>query len=262
MARLTKQQRKLHNESLDLLCKEKLTFDDKLFVLDNWQESANNDNAFAGAFFTPIGLARDFNLSVTKYGSVIDLCAGIGALSLFIYEAAKYSNEECNITCIELNSSYIEVGKNILPEANWIHGSALDKQLISSLGYFGQSISNPPFGNVKTDVLDEKWLKYKGSDFEFKIIEVASNISEFGSFILPQMSTPYKYSGNNNFYEEKFDNLPQKVKRFVNQTGLEFNFNCGIDTSIYINDWKGVSPMCEIVTFDFSIINKEQLTLF
>jgi len=30
-----------------------------------------------------------------------------------------------------------------------------------------------------------------------------------------------------------------------------YDFNIGIDTSIYKDDWKGVSPICENVTFEF-----------
>lgn len=261
--KLSKPQIKAHETACKLLEKDKLTFDDKLYVLENWQEGANNVNSVAGAFFTPIGLARDFMLTVYRGRRVIDLCAGIGALGLFLTEQCKYAGENYNLTCIELNYNYIEVGKKILPEATWIHGSVLDSELIHSLGYFDQSISNPPFGNIKTGDNYGKYLKYKGSQFEYKVIEIASQISDYGSFILPQMSTPYKYSGNNGFYEEKHDNLPQKVKSFIEQTKLKFDFNYGIDTSMYLNDWKGVTPMCEIVTFDFTNIKKAyQQTLF
>lgn len=261
--KLTKPQIRAHNEALKLLEKDNLTFDDKLFVIENWQEGANNINSVAGAFFTPSGLARDFTLSVMNRNRVIDLCAGIGILGLFLTEQCKHSGEDYELTCVELNHSYIEVGKKIIPEARWIHGSVLDNDLIDSLGYFDQSISNPPFGNIKTGDNYKRYLKYKGSQFEYKIIEIASNISDYGSFILPQMSTPYKYSGNNGYHEEKYDNLPQKVKSFIDQTKLKFGFNCGIDTEAYINEWKGVSPTCEIVTFDFTTTKKAiQQTLF
>jgi len=261
--KLTKKQIKAHEEACKLLEKDKLTFEDKIYVLDNWQEGANNVNSVAGAFFTPWKLARDFKLAVYSDKRVIDLCAGIGALSLFMVEHAKWEQKVPEIVCLELNHSYIEVGKKIVPEATWIHGSVLDPELINSLGHFTQAISNPPFGSIKTGSEYKKFLKYKGSQFELKVIEIASQIADFGSFIIPQMSTPYKYSGNNGMYEMKGDEMPQKVKTFIDQTKLEYDFNCGIDTEQYINEWKGVSPMCEIVTFDFTQTKKAiQQTLF
>jgi len=62
------------------------------------------------------------------------------------------------------------------------------------------------------------------------------------------MSTPFLYSGRD-CYEEKMND---KVKRFVDKTGIKFNFNCGIDTAYYKDQWHGVAPICEVCTFDFT----------
>lgn len=262
--KLSKNQAKKHKEACDILKKDVLTFDDKLFVIDNWNEGAEHINSTAGAFFTPNGLAKDFQLAIRKNGRVIDLCAGIGVLSFWLVEQSHYEKDPLKeLVCVELNSGYIEVGKKIVPEATWINGSVLDLDLMLSLGRFDQSISNPPFGNIKTGSMDSKnRLKYTGSEFEYKVIEIASLISDYGAFILPQMSTPWKYSGNRNMES----NSSSKLTKFIEQTNIEFEFNCGIDTSFYLNEWKGVSPMCEIAIFDFlEIINKQktkQLTLF
>lgn len=247
--KLTKVQIKKHNQATDLLNKDKLTYDEKVFVFENWNEGANNINSQVGAFFTPFGLARDFVIEI--YGDkLIDLCAGNGILSFMAYHNANIKD----ITCIELNHNYYEVGKKLLPEANWIHGSIFDDSIINSLPNFDQSISNPPFGKIKTIHGNYK-LDYKGTEFEFKVIDLASKISDRGTFILPQMSTPYKFSGNNFYFEDKINN---KVNKFIKETNLEFEFNCGIDTSFYLKDWKGVSPICEIVNFDFNKIPKQQ----
>lgn len=40
--KLTKTQIKLHSQACELLKKEKLSDDDKLFVFENWQEGATN----------------------------------------------------------------------------------------------------------------------------------------------------------------------------------------------------------------------------
>lgn len=245
--KLSKQIAKSHQQACALLKKEDLTFDEKIFVLENWHEGAEHINGTAGAFFTPTGLARDFQLAVYKNGRVIDLCAGIGALGFYLTLNAESRCEHVDLVCVELNPKYIEVGKKILPKATWVLGSIFDSDLIKSLGYFDQSISNPPFGNIRTGDSENIQLNYTGSDFELKAIDVASRISDYGAFILPQMSTPFRYSGKSSMQEERTD----KVRKFEKQTGLSYEFNCGIDTSQYVNGWKGVSPVCEIVLFDF-----------
>ena len=91
-------------------------------------------------------------------------------------------------------------------------------------------------------------------------IEIASKIADYGCFILPQGSTPFKYSGQPFFidlrektpgYNPYNQEVPRKVQKFINETGLNYEFNLGIDTSVYKDDWKGVSPICEVVTFEF-----------
>lgn len=243
--KLSKQKIKLHEESEALLKKDKLSFDEKLFVFENWQESALHVNSKAGAFFTPYGLAKDFSLELFEKANIIDLCAGIGMLSFVAYHFKK-----CNVTCVELNPDYVRVGKKLLPEANWIEGSIFDYETLQKAGSnFNQSISNPPFGKIKTRIDSDIQLNYKGAEFDLKAIEIASKVSVLGTFIVPQMSTPFKYSGNNHF--ERVE-PSAKVKKFIKETGLEYDFNLGIDTSYWKDDWKGVSPQVEIVNFDFS----------
>lgn len=245
--KLSKKLNKLHNQAEKILEKDILTHNEKIFIFENWQEGALNMNSLNGAFFTPWGLARDFSLELnesnTKGATLVDLCAGIGVLSYIAYHRYGF-----NVTCIEKNYDYLRVGKKILPEATWIHGSILDFDILEKAGTnFDLSISNPPFGKIKGD--SDLHFSYKGSEFEFKTIEIASKISKAGTFILPQTSTPYKYSGNRIFEEVKPMN---KTQKFIDTTKLNFEFNTGIDTSIYLNDWKGVTPKVEIVNFDFS----------
>lgn len=234
--KLTKPQIKAHNEACEILKKDRLYEDEKIFVMENWQEGATNVNSAAGAFFTPWGLARDFSLEVSG-NRIIDLCAGIGTLAYFAYEEGR------EITCVEINPEYVAVGKKIIPEANWICGSIFDLPKVCT---FDCVISNPPFGAIGG-------LRDGLGGFEFSTLNIASKIAQNAVFLLPQMSTPFKYSGQRN-YEET---MPDKVARFIEKTGIKFGFNLGIDTGVYINDWKGVAPMCEICTFEFDqIIDK------
>ncbi len=234
MSKLTKAQAKLHQQACDILTKDVLTEDDKLFVLENWQESAKHINSIAGAFFTPWGLARDLAIEVPN-GRILDLCAGIGALTFMVTHQAS------EIVCVELNADYAEVGRKIVPEARWIVGDIFS---LPDLGRFDAVISNPPFGNIKRS---RNAPRYAGNSFEYHVIDIASDLGDYGAFILPQMSAPFRYSGERHYREDVSDTY----RAFVEATGIELGMNCGIDTSIYRDQWRGTSPQTEIVVTDF-----------
>ncbi|QDH49173.1 methyltransferase [Pantoea phage Phynn] len=241
MAKLTKLETKKHNQIQDLVNSDKpLTYEEKIFILENFHEGAYTNNSELGAFFTPMGLARDFSVDAQCSGSVVDLCAGIGMLS-FVQLHHHYYAKPSQIVCVELNRSYYELGRRILPEATWIHGDALS---IDFDQRFDMAISNPPFGKIKTS----DWKgRYSGSEFEFKVIERASQIADTGFFIIPQMSSGFKYSANR-FFEW---NKTAKVDKFEKDTGIKMEPGCGVDTGIYKDQWNGVSPICEIVCCEF-----------
>lgn len=252
MAKLTKAEIKQHNQILDLINSDKvLTWEEKDFILENYHEGATNVNSEAGAFFTPSGLARDFGLEVGG-GSLIDLCAGIGKLSFW------QLNNNCNsikeLVCVELNSEYAKIGRRIVPEAEWIESDIFSVDFKGR--HFDWAFSNPPFGNIKTG--SEYKGKYSGNLFEYKVIELASTIADNGSFIIPQMSAGFVYSG-----AQYYDRRPStKYDKFVKETGIVLNPGIGVDTSFYKDDWKGVSIVCEIAICDFTdIVRPEEITL-
>ena len=238
--KLTKPQIKAHKEVMALVdCGRRLKDDEREFILDNFQEGATHINSAAGAFFTPRGLARDFAIEVdggdTGNSSCIDLCAGIGSLSYAVQKKVG------SMVCVELNPEYARIGKMIAPDAEWIVASVFE---LGDVGRFRWAISNPPFGAIPAHGFKGK---YTGSQFEYRVIELASRMAEFGAFILPQMSAPFRFSGKQMFTEEESD----KARKFREQAGIVMEPNCGIDTSIYKNDWRGVSPVCEIVVCEF-----------
>lgn len=250
--KLTKQQIKAHKEAEALIdCDRPLRDEEKEFVLDNWQEAATHINSAAGAFFTPRCLAADFAIEVNgsscDTGPCIDLCAGIGALG---YQVERRFSR---LVCVEVNPDYARIGRRILPDAEWLVCSAFDPRVLQ-LGRFSWAISNPPFGRIKAPDYSGP---YTGSEFEYRVIEVASRLADFGAFILPQMSAPFRYSGQQCFRHEETD----KARKFREQTGIQMEPNCGIDTSIHKGEWRGVAPVCEIVVCEFENPTvKENLT--
>lgn len=244
MAKLTKAEAKLHQQACDLLSKDVLTEDEKFFVIDNWQESASHINTVAGAFFTPYDLARDFAIE-TFSGRVIDLCAGIGILSFATSMMHRWSQAPLNLTCIEINPDYIAVGKKLLPEAKWIEASVFDV-LDMDLGHFDIAISNPPFGRIKRPE-GKGAPRYTGGEFEFHVIDIAAHLANYGVFILPQMSSGFRYSGDQPYRRD----ASGKAFDFQQKTGIYLGPSCGIDTACYKDNWRGVSPICEVVCCNF-----------
>jgi len=123
------------------------------------------------------------------------MCAGIGILSYAaVMEEDSWSQCPLKITCVEINPDYIEIGKKLLPHAQWICGDILDPDFLRSLGHFDFAISNPPFGNINSS----HRKAYKSGLFEYMVIEAASQIANNSIFIIPQMSAPFVYSNSNN----------------------------------------------------------------
>lgn len=243
MSRLSKLQAKRHQEAEALLRKDVLTDEDRWEVYEAWQESAHHVNNLAGAFFTPMGLACDFSVEVPA-GRVIDLCAGIGALSFAVRNHHHWLSGGVGITCVELNPAYVAVGRKLLPEATWVEASVFD---LPDLGWFDCAIANPPFGASPRAAGCAP--RYAGKNFEYHVIDIASDIADYGVFIVPQASAPFAYSGR-----PCFEKTPSAhYGAFAKTTGIELEPNCGIDTAAYARDWHGVAPTVEIVTTDFAM---------
>lgn len=242
MAKLTKAQNKEHLKAIEILKKGVLSEDDIEFVYRNWHEGADHNNSLSGAFFTPFDMALDFALDVNG-PRIIDLCAGIGMLSYAVMMRNWYDRDDFEFVCVERNPDYVEVGKKLMPQATWICADVFDV-LDMELGHFNTTISNPPFGNISRS---ENSPRYSGKDFEFHVIDIASHLANAGTFIVPQGSAGFNYSGKQ-FYERQKEG---RAVRFQEQTGLYFEAGCGVDTSVYKNEWKGVSPICEIVCVEF-----------
>lgn len=249
MAKLTKAQRKAHAEAEAILTKDRLSEDEKDFVFQNWHEGANHISGAAGAFFTPWGLAADFSIDAGGAGGrVIDLCAGIGILSYFLHHRAKWTDSCPDLTCVELNPRYVEVGKKLLPEARWICADVFDwREWNQELGgqRFDVAISNPPFGTIKRT---GNGPRYRGRSFEFHVIDIAAELADQGTFIVPQRSAAFRYSGMH--CHQRTDTGP--AADYQKLSGFRMNEGAGVDTSIYTDDWRDTSIICEIACYEFA----------
>lgn len=253
MAKLSREQMKRHKRAEEILRKDRLTFEEAWTVYEDWHPGAEHMTGDAGIFFTPALLARDFALEVCGE-RIIDLCAGIGVLS-FMSRDHAYEGRGRGFVCIERNPAFVEIGKKLLPEATWVCGDVTDAELIKSLGHFDYAIGNPPFGKIKTG--QRRAPRYTGAEFELQVIDIASDIADQGVFIIPQGSTPFRYSGTQ-FYEEV---ERPRYEKFRQQTGIPFYFNCGIDTSFYADDWQDAKPCVEIVCPDFEQARQDRAPL-
>jgi len=236
VAKLTKAQIKAHQQATALLGQDRLTEKEREFVFDNWQESANHVNSAAGAFFTPLDMAWTFEVEVGGQ-RILDLCAGIGVLSYCVYQRRCWKSSEPppQITCVEINPVYAAIGQKLLPEATWIVADALSDL---DIGRFDWAIGNPPFGRLAGH-----------SDFDLAIVERAERYADMGTFILPAGSVPWAYSGRPCF---EADRPSEKAVRFRDRTKINLHPNCGIDCSVWANDWRGAAPKVEVAIVDYA----------
>ncbi|WP_082640625.1 methyltransferase, partial [Aureimonas sp. N4] len=248
--KLTKAQRKDHAEAEAILTKDRLTDDEREFVLRNWHEGANFINGAAGAFFTPYDLASDFAIDAGT-GRVIDLCAGIGGLAYHVVQRGTWNAQGTSeLTCVEINPRYVEVGRKLVPEARWINADVFDWHALE-LGHFDVAIGNPPFGRVRRS---GNAPRYRGPEFEFHIIDIAAELADRGAFLIPQGSASFRYSG-----APYFDRLKTgKGYDFQSLTGWEMDGGVGIDTSLFRDQWKDTAITCEVACFDFTEARERQ----
>lgn len=234
MSRLSKKQIADHREAERLLTLDRLSDDQREFVLNNWQESATNINSAAGAFFTPVDLAPSVVCYINGAKRIIDLCAGIGCLGLHSW---WHSNGRADVTCIELNPAYVAVGRKVFPEATWICAS-----VVEATGSYDAVISNPPFG--KTAKIAGP--RYNGED-DLAVVDIASDLADFGTFILPSGSVPFEYSGRPHYSERPSD----KYTRFNKRTSIELTCE-STDAEFARGLWRGVAPCVEVASADFA----------
>ena len=257
---ISKRQLKQHDKAMALLNAGLRHSEEYEAFFEGFHEGAVTSNKRMSAHFTPFYLARDFALEAGGSRRIIDLCAGIGTLSLFVYWASQWDPKDAvELVCVERCPEFVEIGKKLLPQATWICGDVTDRELMASLGRFDFAMSNPPFGSMVKPT--EAAPFYTGSEFEYTVIDIAADIADRGAFIIPASSSPFVFSGAQCY--QHIDTKPnfrgaanldinrRKYGKFHKETQIELMFGAGIDCSYHRDDWKDVAPAIEIVTADF-----------
>jgi hypothetical protein len=118
-----------------------------------------------------------------------------------------------------------------------------------NLGRFDTAIANPPFGRVRRN--GKNGPRYTGELFEFHVIDIAADLAEHGTFIVPQRSAPFRLSGDPDpGYAEV---RSTEYERFEQQTGIHLKPSVGINTAWYAKGWHGlIPPSIEVVRCNFS----------
>jgi len=259
MGKISKRNMQRHSEAMRVLEQDTLSFDDKVFVLENYHEGATNMNNLVSAHFTPMSIARSVE-QCTRNRNFVDLCAGIGMLTWHQLRILDFEQTNDFVAiCVENCTEYYNIGKKLMPEVHWINGSIFDEEVIQQIkdlmdGKSFSVISNPPYGRqVNPDV--KHLLKYKGSEFEYKAAELGFLLgANEGVFLIPQGSCNFKMSG-----QRSTDlNVPcSKYEKFYKQTGIEMSPNIGFCTDVTDEDgWKDVSIATEIAIFDYDEIRE------
>lgn len=246
MSKLTKPQLKMHREAEARLEQSVITDEDREFIFQHWHPGAETNTTAASAFFTPLGLAFDFEFDAPASGRILDACAGIGVLSWVISARHYYRNDRSypDITAFEANPAYIAIGRKLLPWVTWIQADIFDLPDLG-LGEFNCVVSNPPFGRMNKP---SRKFRYTGSSFELALIDMLADHAKAGAFIIPQNSAPFAYSGRQT-HERRHT---RESRKFYEQTGLYLSEGCGVDCAYHKDQWQDVALNVEIVTVDYA----------
>src|SRR3546814_4045039 len=110
---------------------------------------------------------------------------------------------------------------------------ALVHLLLFPILFFFLIIRRPP-RSTRTDTLFPYTTLFRS------VIDIASDLADYGVFLIPQASVPFKISGVE--FKEDLDTAGSTdYRKFVSQTGIDLQPNMGIDTSFAEKLWRGTS---------------------
>jgi len=241
--KLSKPVRKLHEQARALLERGGLDDDEREFCYRNLRPDATTDIGKGSAFFTPWEIANDFQIEtlndIGRPKRVLDLCAGFGILS-YMQHRRWCSSEKPEFVCVEINPEYVEIGKKLFPEAQWIRADVFDLAELK-LGRFDEFYSNPPFGPVPAAYRNQ----YPKRRFEYAVAEIGMQHADTGTMIVQQGITDWKMSNQRGFSQH----INPAYDAWKAVSGLRLANNCGIDCSH--------TPFAETnVTVDIALVER------
>lgn len=258
MGRLTKLQVKAHEEAMALLAVDRPLLPYEIdTVYEKYNPMADHNVTKGGVFFTPPDLALE--LAAMGHGwdgcAYVDLCAGIGTLTraMLLHEG---THPPKRMVCVELNETFVEIGRKLVPEAEWYCADVFDRAMWQALGTFDIAISNPPFGQVMTKTAAD-WLL--PGPMHMQVIEVILRIAQYGEVIMPGSDANYEVVTVNKHWvvdglhcerkdlelkKRDSQNLARLTARYP---GLRLTPEF-IDTTDY--EWMGAAPKVNIVSVE------------
>lgn len=246
--KLTKQQARTHAAAMALIDSgQRLTLEQIEQCYTDYHEGATANQTWAGAYFTPVDMANDMKIEMPRRGSFVDLCAGTGRLAYFAGGQAMWRDnrhEYDRIVCVERNPEYVRIGRRLFPDAEWICGDALDPAIWRQIGNVDFAIGNPPFGTSASS--DFKAPRYTGPHFELKALDVMAMLAPEGWAIVPSMTAPF----DSRHWQRDRAVDTSRADQWTAATGLTLERFASIDPDYYRNDWHGVAPMVDLVSFD------------
>ncbi len=257
--KLTKAQTAAHDEVLAALSLErKLTADETDFCFRNYIPGATNNIGRGGIFFTPVDLARDFAHFTVDRGHVLDACAGIGVLAWRMMVQSP-NPTRLHVTCVETNPEFVNVGKRLLPEAEWVRGDMFDLSFVKSLGTFWQGVSNPPYGRVPTVTC--QWTEYRGAA-HLMMAEILLRLCEHSADMIVPSSEVY-YAGDSSPTHERSKALQSfraaLTRKPGGETAIPDVVPHPVDCEVYRDQWRGASPKVHLVEVGYDEYHGNQL---
>lgn len=257
MAGLSRKRMKDHDDALALLSlSRKLKPDEVELVLRSYEPGLMTGKM--SAYFTPESVAWAVAVSANASTPVmyVDLGAGIGALTWALHRITFGCG---SIVAIEKNPEFVDVGRKLMPNVEWICGDIFDRDLWQAIGVqFHVAVSNPPFGKYTEIEADTAWLKFNGAS-HLMAAEVAVRVTLAGAvMVLPQMDLPFldsRYPGTEDKFREQgvwhVDLPPERwsrVLRDFTEIYPEVQFHStSTDVSEVLGHWKDVKPRVEVV---------------
>jgi len=235
VSKITHAASKLHDEAMALLNLErKLTEDEIEKVFRQYNPAAEHNVGKAAIFFTPWDVAYEFACAAENDSKVIDLCAGIGILSKHMLIRSRRLER---LVCVEISQVFVDIGKKLVPEAEWYCRDVFDLDFLQNIGTFDLAISNPPYGNVSNK---SSWTVKAPA--QWQVMEVALRLAGGGMFIVPELDTDY--STKLNEHRER-----PNCKKFLGKRFPEVTLNpSSWDIDGFRDQWVEAAPFVAIAS--------------